>query len=151
VSTGAGCNDATPFAFCSAAVKVYQRGGTPSQLAGWKISDEQLCKSPPISECPFIRAESNACSRAISTLRSLPGARCNRQRDLLTGSSSLIVVRAMPYSASPDHLRAKARMLRRAATLLNSPLWSDRLRQIASDLDARADAMEGRPVVRDPS
>jgi hypothetical protein len=42
---------------CSAAVKVYQRGGTPSQLAGWKISDEQLCKSPPISECPFIRAE----------------------------------------------------------------------------------------------
>ena len=37
---------------CSAAVRVLQRGATPSQLAGWSIGDAQLCKAPPISECP---------------------------------------------------------------------------------------------------
>jgi hypothetical protein len=136
---------------CSAAVKVYQRGGTPSQLAGWKISDEQLCKSPPIANAHLSARSRTPVPGPFRPSAASPALGCDRQRDLLTGSSSLIVVRAMPYSASPDHLRAKARMLRRAATLLNSPLWSDRLRQIASDLDARADAMEGRPVVRDPS
>lgn len=45
------------------------------------------------------------------------------------------------------YLREKARMLRRAAAMLNSD-FSDRLRQIAKTLDGRADEIEARP---DPS
>jgi hypothetical protein len=52
----------------------------------------------------------------------------------------------MPYKADPENLRDKARMLRRAAALLNWSPWSDRLRQMAKDLDVRADEIEGRPV-----
>jgi hypothetical protein len=49
--------------------------------------------------------------------------------------------------ADAGYLREKARMLRRAAAMLNSD-FSDRLRQIAKTLDGRADAIEARP---DPS
>jgi len=54
------------------------------------------------------------------------------------------------HSIDPQHLRAKAQMLRRAAAMLNWSAWSDKLRQIAKDLDARADELEGRPGARDP-
>ena len=56
----------------------------------------------------------------------------------------------MPHSIDPLDLRAKAKMLRRAAAMLNWSPWSDRLREIAKGLDARADELEGRPAVRDP-
>ena len=45
------------------------------------------------------------------------------------------------------YLREKARMLRCAAALLNSDL-SDRIREIAKELDARADEIEKRPDPR---
>jgi hypothetical protein len=57
----------------------------------------------------------------------------------------------MPYRrADADYLREKARMLRRAAAMLNSDL-SDRIRQIAKELDARADEIEALPDPRHQS
>jgi hypothetical protein len=57
----------------------------------------------------------------------------------------------MPYRrADADYLREKARMLRRAAAMLNSDL-SDRIRQIAKELDARADEIDARPDPRHQS
>jgi len=54
----------------------------------------------------------------------------------------------MPYDrVDAGYLRDKARMLRRAAAMLNSD-FSERLRQIAKTLDGRADKIEGRPDPR---
>jgi hypothetical protein len=42
---------------CSALVELYPPGAPGSQLAGWNMRDSTLCKTPPLTECRFIRTE----------------------------------------------------------------------------------------------